>query len=207
MRRFLYLFILACCCLPLAVQAQHELPVDTLHRNLRHSQPEVKQFGEYQLDMRQINVLPSTSKAIGFSRNGIATKNFGQMFKLDAGNVFATGFTNNYSRNILFPGSYGWGYPYYNAGYGYAFDFLPSYYSWNNAFSSNQDMLQGASFKMKNGMRVNVYGKYGADGRLLPGMNALPWQKHDFKGAFEIKSANGAFGLKVEVSREANGGF
>jgi hypothetical protein len=207
MKHCIYLYIiLLCCCLPLTVQAQHELPTDTLRHHLEQRQPDIKQFGEYQLDMRQLNLLPVTVKATGFSKYGLATKDFGKLFRLDSSNVYGKGFAENFSQRILFPGAYGWNSPsYYSySNYGYGFNGMPSYYDWEHTLSSNPDRLQGASFKLNNGMRVNVYGKYSADGRLLPGMNAMPWQKHDFRGAFEIKSANGSFGLKVEVSREAN---
>ena len=31
--------------------------------------------------------------------------------------------------------------------------------------------------------------------------SALPWEKNNFKGAFEMKSANGAFGIRIEVQQ------
>jgi hypothetical protein len=182
---------------------QYEIAADTLHHSLNTKQPETKQFGEYQLDMRQLNILPSTSKTIQFSKDGVLKKDFGNMFRLDTSNIFGTGFTNDFSRtNILFPYNT-WSYP-YGMGYGYGLGYIPLYSTWAYNLSTNPDMLQGASFRLKNGAQINVYGKYDAQGRLLPGMNAMPWQKHDFKGAFEMKSANGHFGISIEVSREAN---
>ena len=34
--------------------------------------------------------------------------------------------------------------------------------------------------------------------------SALPWEKNTFKGAFELKSANGAFGIRIEVQQGRN---
>lgn len=58
---------------------------------------------------------------------------------------------------------------------------------------------QGASYKLNNGMRINFYGEYDADGRKVYNPSAMPWQKNNFNAAFEMKSANGNFGIKVEV--------
>ena len=58
---------------------------------------------------------------------------------------------------------------------------------------------QGTSFKMNNGMRINLYGEYDADGYKVYNPSALPWQRNNFNAAFEMKSANGNFGIKVEV--------
>ncbi len=202
MKRLFLIFFL-CCSLPICMWGQYEIAADTLHRSLNSKQPETKQFGEYQLDMRQLNILPSTSKTIQFSKDGVLKKDFSNLFRLDTSNLFGTGFTNDFSRaNILFPYNT-WSY-YYGMGYGYGLGYIPLYSTWAYNLSTNPDMLQGASFRLKNGAQINVYGKYDAQGRLLPGMNAMPWQKHDFKGAFEMKSANGHFGFRVEVSREAN---
>ena len=58
---------------------------------------------------------------------------------------------------------------------------------------------QGTSFKMNNGMKINLYGEYNADGYKVYNPSALPWQRNNFNAAFEMKSANGNFGIKVEV--------
>lgn len=66
----------------------------------------------------------------------------------------------------------------------------------------NSEQWQSASFKLKNGMRLNTYGSYNADGYRVHDPSALPWERNNFKGAFELKSANGAFGIKVEVKTQ-----
>ena len=58
---------------------------------------------------------------------------------------------------------------------------------------------QGASYRLNNGMRINLYGEYNADGHKVYNPSALPWERNQFHGAFEMKSANGSFGIKVEV--------
>lgn len=64
---------------------------------------------------------------------------------------------------------------------------------------------QGKSYKLNNGARINLYGEYDADGRKVHNPSAMPWQKKDFNAAFEFKSANGNFGVKLEVHGGRNG--
>lgn len=75
---------------------------------------------------------------------------------------------------------------------------------WLNALygNANAPTLQMGSFQLKNGWRLNTYGQYDADGWRVPNPSALPWQRNDFHGAFELKSANGAFGIKIEVEKK-----
>lgn len=35
----------------------------------------------------------------------------------------------------------------------------------------------------------------------MPNPSALPWQKNNFKGAFELKSQDGSFGIRIEVQK------
>ena len=58
---------------------------------------------------------------------------------------------------------------------------------------------QGASYKLGNGTRINLYGQYDADGNKVRNPSAMPWQRNDFNAAFEMKSANGNFGIRLEV--------
>ena len=68
-------------------------------------------------------------------------------------------------------------------------------------FWGSTDNLQMGSFRLKNGMRINTYGEYDKDGWKVPNHSALPWEKNNFKGAFEMKSSNGAFGIRIEVQQ------
>lgn len=68
-------------------------------------------------------------------------------------------------------------------------------------FGSPTDNLRMGSFVLKNGMRINTYGEYDKDRRKVYNPSALPWERNNFKGAFELKSANGAFGIRIEVQQ------
>jgi hypothetical protein len=193
MKKVLFILLMYCCGFPIFIYGQHELPADTLNRTLNtHHQPQIKQFGEYLLDLQQLGIMPAANRAVDFSTKYFQTKDYGNIFRLSSDTPFGMGYTNDFSR-------IDWHYP---TGYFYGSPFYAGYVGYS--MSTNPDMLQGAGFKLKSGTRVNLYGKYGANGKLLPGMNAMPWQKHDFKAAFEMKSANGNFGIRVEVSRENN---
>lgn len=69
----------------------------------------------------------------------------------------------------------------------------------SNMFSLSNSQMR--SFTLKNGMRINTYGEYNKDGYKVHNPSALPWQKNNFKGAFEMKSANGSFGIRIEVQQ------
>lgn len=64
---------------------------------------------------------------------------------------------------------------------------------------STPTTLQMHSFQLNNGWRLNTYGEYNADGWRMPNPSALPWERNNFKGAFELKSDDGSFGFRIEV--------
>ena len=64
--------------------------------------------------------------------------------------------------------------------------------------------LQSATFKLKNGLHITTYGEYDADGNKVRNPSALPWERNNFRGAFELKSANGNFGIRIEVQQGRN---
>lgn len=68
-------------------------------------------------------------------------------------------------------------------------------------FGSMPPTMQSASFKLKNGLRITTYGEYDADGNKVRNPSALPWEKNNFNGAFEMKSENGNFGIRIGVQR------
>ena len=74
-------------------------------------------------------------------------------------------------------------------------------------FNAGNMTWQGASYKLKNGWRINTYGEYNADGKKVYNPMAMPWQRNNFNAAFEIKSENGSFGIKVEVQGGRNNPF
>lgn len=61
--------------------------------------------------------------------------------------------------------------------------------------------LQSATFRLKNGWRITTYGEYDADGYKTHNPSALPGQNRSFNGAFEMKSENGNFGIRIGVQR------
>ena len=62
----------------------------------------------------------------------------------------------------------------------------------------------GASYRLNNGIRINTYGEYDVNGYKRSSSFVAPWQRNDFKAAFEFKSSNGNFGIKLEVQKGRN---
>ena len=84
----------------------------------------------------------------------------------------------------------------YSQGYSHLFNLGSStIYSMNpfglTGFGSSPQNLQMGSFRLKN----------------VPNPSALPWERNNFKGAFELKSANGSFGIRIEVQQGRNGPY
>ncbi len=112
-----------------------------------------------------------------------ASKDYSRLFRLSPdvtyssglSHMFSTGGTPYYTRN-----------PFGLTGFG---------------FGGAADNLQMGSFRLRNGWRLNTYGEYDKDGRRVYNPSALPWQRNNFKGAFELKSQDGKFGIRVEVQR------
>lgn len=60
---------------------------------------------------------------------------------------------------------------------------------------------QSATYQLNNGIRITTYGEYDANGRKVYNPSALPWERNNFNGAFEMKSENGKFGIRIEVQQ------
>ena len=73
-------------------------------------------------------------------------------------------------------------------------------WSWSMG-SATPSHLQMGQFKLNNGWSLNTYGQYNAQGYRVMNPSALPWERNNFHGAFELKSANGSFGIRVEVKQ------
>ena len=153
--------------------AQSELSSDSLPRS---PQENYKEFGGFLLDMGLMNVMPSQLPKMEFKLFDTG-KDFNQLFNLNPDITYSQGMSNIFSPSFYSSGLYRFG-----------------------GFGSTQNLQMG-SFKLKNGMRLNTYGEYNANGYKVPNRSALPWEKNNFKGAFELKSANGAFGIRVEVQQ------
>lgn len=78
--------------------------------------------------------------------------------------------------------------------------------SYNHVFTPmlTPPTLQSAAFQLKNGLRITTYGEYDADGNKVRNPSALPWERNNFNGAFEMKTENGNFGIRIEVQKGRN---
>ena len=81
---------------------------------------------------------------------------------------------------------------------------LPSYSlgSYGNSYFNTVPSIgniQVANFRLKNGMTISTMGDYDANGsRVNRPIN--PWQRNNFQGAFQLKSADGKFSFGIRVS-------
>lgn len=173
--------------LPSALSAQIELATDTLQNSPAHERndillrPDVKSYsGGYLLDMNLTGI--TSPKPLSAYRIEIpdASKDYSSLFRLDPDITYSQGLSDRFS------GSYA---------------LYPSLYGWSTGSFSATDNLQMGSFRLKSGWRLNTYGQYNKEGWRVGNPAALPWERNNFKGAFELKSANGAFGIRVEVQQ------
>lgn len=154
-------------------QAQTEEKIELL--------PETKSFGGFLLDMTLMN-LQSSPRFSDFKLEiPYASKDYARIFRLNPDVTYASGCSDMFSAGTASWGSFS------------------SFGFWG--LGSTATTLQMGSFKLKNGMRINTYGEYDATGRKAPNPSALPWERNNFKGAFELKSSNGAFGFRLEVQQ------
>lgn len=176
--------------------AQNEVPADTLRsKSVSEGVPlsdgilpsDVKNYDGFLLDMGLMKMaapprLPKFTLEIPD-----ASKDYSRLFQLNPNVTYSQGLSNIFSlSNSRFYSSNPFGL---------------------TDFWGSTDNLQMGSFTLKNGMRINTYGEYDKDGWKVPNPSALPWEKNNFKGAFEMKSANGAFGIRIEVQQGRNHAF
>lgn len=176
--------------------AQNEVPADTLRsKSVSEGVPlsdgilpsDVKNYDGFLLDMGLMKMaapprLPKFTLEIPD-----ASKDYSRLFQLNPNVTYSQGLSNIFSlSNSRFYSSNPFGL---------------------TGFWGSTDNLQMGSFTLKNGMRINTYGEYDKDGWKVPNPSALPWEKNNFKGAFEMKSANGAFGIRIEVQQGRNHAF
>lgn len=175
-----------------AVVAQNEVSADTPHSKSlseegyssdippsgKNPLPEVKNFDGFLLDMSLMKTAASRMSRFTLEIPD-ASKDYSRIFRLNPNVTYSQGLSNVFSLTNS------------------------PVYSMNpfglTGFWGSPDNLQMGSFKLKNGMQINTYGEYDKDGWRVPNPSALPWEKNNFKGAFEMKSTNGAFGIRIEV--------
>ena len=131
----------------------------------------VKSYGGFLLDLGEMNLPPRPSLSNIKLEIPDASKDFSFLFRPQTNAVYTQG---NYWMSSPYNG---WG---------------------GNSFWGTPTTLQKGSFRLNNGWSLNTYGEYDAEGRRVYNPSALPWERNNFKGAFEFKSDNG-FGLRIEV--------
>ena len=182
------LFIIALFAGSISLYAQSEAQGDSIRSHVLPDgtppegalMPEVKNYDGFLLDMGLLKMeaprLPEFTLEIPD-----ASKDYSRMFRLNPNATYSQGLSNVFSLTNS------------------------TVYSMNpfglSGFWSSPENLQMGSFRLKNGMRSNTYGEYDKDGWKVPNHSALPWEKNNFKGAFEMKSSNGAFGIRIEVQQ------
>lgn len=162
------------------LHAQSEVKADTLDvppaaadAGSSHLPSTVKSYGGFLLDLGAMN-LPERPSLSNFKLTvPDASKDYSFLFRPQTDVIYTQG-------NYMMSAPYGFGL---------------------NSFWGTPTTLQMGSFQLKNGWKLNTYGEYDADGRRVYNPSALPWERNDFKGAFEFKSDNG-FGLRIEVQRK-----
>lgn len=138
-----------------------------------------KSFDGFVLDMDPVMIAPQLTYE-PYSSNG-TIKNYNEIFRPNLNVVYDRGSYSGFVSEFSGPGYGGYGI------YGFG--------------SSMPPALQSATFKLKNGLRITTYGEYDADGNKVRNPSALPWERNNFNGAFEMKSENGNFGIRIEVQR------
>lgn len=178
-------FILLFVSLSTIAWTQNELPNQPVLQ-ADNGTSQVKQYGEYLLDMRLLKLLP-TDLPHFISPVFNIDKDYSSLIHLKNDIRVTQVFTDMFSHSN-----------YISRGISYL-GFSPLYNLYG--FNSSPDYMQMGTIKLNNGMKLNVYGQYNIDGYKVKDPSLMPWQKNDFKGAFELKTANGSFGIRVEVNR------
>lgn len=154
-----------------------EVPSDSIRRAPSSN---IKEFGGFLLDMGLMNVAPPKLPKFSLDVPDVS-KDYNQIFRLNTDATYTQGFTDAFSS------------PFSGFGYGYGW-----------GLSSSPQFMQMGTFKLKNGWKINTYGDYDKDGWKVPNRSAMPWEKNNFRGAFELKSSNGNFGIRIEVQQGRN---
>ena len=146
--------------------------------SIRRPLSNVKEFNGFLLDMGLMNVAPPKLPSYSLDVPDLS-KDYNRIFRLNNDITYTQGFTDSFTSPYGF-GNF-WGLP------------------------GNSQFMQMGSFKLKNGWSMNTYGDYDKEGWKVPNRSAMPWQKNDFRGAFELKSPNGSFGIRIEVQQQRKG--
>ncbi len=183
------LLTLTAALLAAGLHAQHETAADTLRDATGDVPPaagqellgnDVKSYNGFLLDMG--NLLSAKSPVPDFSRFKLtvpdASKDYSRIFRLNPDVTYSSGLSQMFGTSSFYLNPFGL-----------------------TGFGSPADNLQMGSFRLKNGWKLNTYGEYDKDGWRVPNPSALPWERNNFKGAFELKSEDGSFGIRIEVQQ------
>lgn len=162
--------------------AQSEKPIIEID-NKSEKMATYKEFGGFILDLNQALSNP----ALIPNMNLMPTKMDPVINWIDRLNLNLGNTTYGIHQPSIFHSNSSWGY-----GYGI-----------NRGWNSSDAPLNSASFKLNDNVRLNTYGDYDAQGYKRRNPSALPWEKNDFRGAFELKSNNG-FSIRFEVQRKGS---
>lgn len=144
--------------------------------SIRHTtKTGIKQFGDFLLDMRLMQATMIKLPKLDFTLTDNA-KDYNALFRLPESSIYSQEqIGSSYSLGL-------------------------------NDFSSfgQTETFRKSTFKLNNGWQFSTYGNYNADGWKIPQRSVLPWEKNNFSGGFELKSANKAFGIRIEVRQGQN---
>ena len=175
--------IILLCLFTIRVSSQNEIPADSI-RSM--DMLATKDFDGFLLDMNLMKMAAPQMPRLTLDIPD-ASKDYSFLFHMDPNVIYSQGYSHIFSLGNS------------------------TIYSMNpfglTGFGSSPQNLQMGSFRLRNGMRINTYGEYDKDGRKVHNPSALPWERNNFKGAFELKSANGSFGIRIEVQQGKTGPY
>ena len=155
----------------LSLYAQSEVSIDTIPFTLNDS---YKEYGEFLLDMSLFSMDPPKIQAVNLQLID-KSKDYSKIFGLNKDVTYSSMTISDYGT-------------------------MSPFFSGFNSYGEVTNM-QAQTVTLKNGIRLTTYGQYNADGYRMPTTGGMPWNRNAFKGGFELKSANGAFGIRVEVQQ------
>lgn len=168
------------CITTVALFAQNEKPVIEID-----TEPEkmatYQEFGGFIIDLNKAVAQPMFLPKLDLSQLKIAPyEDFTEKMGFDLGKaIYGVTPITTFGTNS----GYGWGYHPFN--------------------SPTSSPINSATFRINDKWRMTTSGDYNAEGYRRPNPSALPWEKNDFHGAFELKSSSG-FSVRFEVQRKEN---
>ncbi len=161
--------------------AQSEIPSDSIRRA---PSTNIKEFGGFLLDMGLMNVATPELPKFNLDMPNM-TKDYNQLFRLKHGYYLFSRIHRLFFFVFLLRVCRFW----IRIWLGIVF------------FST---VYADGIFQTEKRNENHTYGDYNKDGWRVPNRSAMPWERNNFRGAFELKSANGNFGIRIEVQQGRN---